>query len=77
MLSCVMQTWYDRSSRRNRKKGMNKRLEIGRYLICLEEDGWSKLIDSRWKDEIKETLLAKFPDMTNEEWIQISSVVFW
>ena len=45
-------------------------------MICLDEVGWSELIDERWKDEVKETLTAKFPDMTDEEWEQISSVVF-
>lgn len=57
------------------KEGMKKRLDIRKYLICLYEDGWSELIDSRWKDEVMETLLANFPNMTNEEWEQISSVV--
>ena len=56
---------------------MNKRLDIKKYLICLDEEGWSELIDSSWKDEVKKTLLVKFPDMTNEEWEQISSFVFW
>ena len=56
---------------------MNRSLDIRKYLICLGEEGWSELIDSRWKAEVKETLLAKFPDMTNEEWKQISSVAFW
>lgn len=56
---------------------MNDRLDIRKYLVYLDEDGWSELIDSRWKDEVKEMLLAKFPDMTDEEWEQISSVVFW
>ena len=56
---------------------MKERLDIRKYLIYLEEDGWSEMIDSRWKEEVRETLAAKFPDMTYDEWCQISDVVFW
>lgn len=56
---------------------MKERLDKRKYLIYLEEDGWSEMIDSRWKEEVRETLAAKFPDMTDDEWCQISDVVFW
>lgn len=56
---------------------MKERIGIRKYLLYLEEDGWSELIDSRWKEKVRETLIAKFPDMTENEWSLISDVVFW
>lgn len=59
------------------KEKASERLDISKYLKYLDEDGWSELIDERWKEKVRQTLLAKFPDMRDEEWIQIFEVVFW
>ncbi len=56
---------------------MKEQLDISKYLIYLEEDGWSELIDTRWTDEVRDTLIKKFPNMTDAEWKEISKVVFW
>ena len=42
----------------------------------LEDNGWSDLIDKKWKkDVIKE--LKKVPDITDEEIEEILNVVLW
>ena len=42
----------------------------------LEDNGWSDLIDKKWKkDVIKE--LKKVPDITEEEIEEILNVVLW
>jgi hypothetical protein len=54
-----------------------QRENIGKYPRFLhDEDGWSDLIDSRWKDEVKETLIRKFPEMTEDEWKVLESILF-
>lgn len=50
---------------------------IRRYLQFLDDEGWSELIDERWKDEVKQQLTSKFPEMTKEDWNEIARVVFW
>ena len=48
------------------------------YLRFLhEEDGWSDLIDERWKDEVYERLNMRFPEMTEEEWKVLEDLVFY
>ena len=48
------------------------------YLRFLhEEDGWSDLIDERWKDEVSEKLKKRFPKMTEEEWKVLADLVFY
>lgn len=54
----------------------NKDMNIQKYLHVLEEEGWSELIDERWKEEVKQLLTKKFPEMTAEEWDKIAHVVF-
>lgn len=51
-------------------------MNIQKYLHVLEEEGWSELIDERWKEEVKQLLTKKFPEMTAEEWDKIAHVVF-
>ena len=52
-------------------------MDIQKYLQFLDEEGWSELIDERWKNEVKQLLTLKFPEMTLEEWNEIVDVVFW
>jgi len=54
-----------------------ERMDISKYLIYLDDEGWSELICSRWEKEVKQTLLTQFPEMTEEEWKRISEIVFW
>ena len=44
-----------------------ERMDISKYLIYLDDEGWSELICSRWEKEVKQTLLTQFPEMTEEE----------
>lgn len=54
-----------------------QRENIGKYIRFLhDEDGWSDLIDSRWKDEVKDVLIKKFPEMTDFEWNVLEDVLF-
>lgn len=39
---------------------MTTKQEILQYL---QDEGWSDLIDSRWKDKLKEIIKTKFPDV--------------
>ena len=48
------------------------------YLRFLhDEDGWSDLIDDRWKDEVYEILKKRFPEMTDQEWKVLEELVFY
>jgi|GEM_PF-1312637 len=58
-------------------KSRKDKIDIRKYLLHLDDEGWSELIDSRWEKEIKQTLLTRFPQMTEEEWEHVSKVVFW
>ena len=49
---------------------------ISKYLFFLEKKGWSDLIDERWKEDVRKTLIERFPEMTGEEWNRIEMVVF-
>lgn len=51
-------------------------MNIQKYLQVLDEEGWSELIDERWKEEVKQLLTRKFPEMTAKEWAEIAHVVF-
>ena len=55
----------------------NQEIDIRKYLQFLDDEGWSELIDKRWKNEVKQLLTLKFPEMTLEEWNEIVNVVFW
>ncbi len=57
----------------NEEQRENKRKYI-RFLH--DEDGWSDLIDSRWKDEVKDVLTKKFPEMTDFEWNVLEDILF-
>lgn len=54
----------------------HEEIDIRKYLQFLDDDGWSELIDERWKDEVKQLLTSRFPEMTVEEWNEIADVVF-
>ena len=54
-----------------------QRENIRKYIRFLhDEDGWSDLIDSRWKDEVKDVLTKKFPEMTDFEWNVLEDILF-
>lgn len=55
----------------------NQNIDMRKYLQFLDDEGWSELIDERWKNEVKQLLTLKFPEMTLEEWNEIVDVVFW
>jgi hypothetical protein len=39
---------------------------LSKALLHLENEGWSDLIDKRWKKEIIKTLNKEFPSMNKE-----------
>ena len=39
---------------------------VSKALIFLENEGWSDLIDKKWKKEIIKTLKNNFPDIDKE-----------
>lgn len=51
-------------------------IDISKYLRFLEKQGWSDLIDERWKDDVKNELLVKCPKMKDDEWERLESVLF-
>ena len=36
-------------------------------LLCLQEQGWSDLIDSRWKDEVIYEIKSRLPNISDED----------
>lgn len=55
----------------------NREIDISKYLRFLQKQGWSDLIDERWKDDVKNELLEKYPKMKDDEWEIIDSVLFF
>lgn len=51
-------------------------IDISKYLKFLSKEGWSDLIDERWKEDVKRELLNKYPSLSEQEWKRISDVVF-
>lgn len=51
-------------------------VDISPYLQFLQDNNWSEIIDSRWKYEVKHTLVTNFPHMTDEEWREIEEIIF-
>jgi hypothetical protein len=39
---------------------------VTKALLFLENEGWSDLIDKRWKKDVTKTLTENFPDMNKE-----------
>ena len=50
--------------------------DVSKHLKYLSDSGWSDLIDSRWKEQVKAELIDKFPDMSERKWGEIERVVF-
>lgn len=62
----------------NEEKTVQFQDNVRTYLRFLhEEDGWSDLIDERWKDEVYERLKKRFPKMTDKEWKVLADLVFF
>ena len=51
--------------------------KISAYLTYLDQQGWSELIDERWKKDVYNELKNKFTDMSNEEWTYMCEFLFW
>ena len=50
----------------------NQNIDIRKYLQFLDDGGWSELIDERWKNKVKQLLVSQFPEMTKEEWNEMT-----
>lgn len=59
------------------KKIMIDKHKISSYLTYLDQQGWSELIDERWKKDVYNELKNEFPDMSNEEWNYMCEFLFW
>ena len=44
-------------------------------LLCLQEQGWSDLIDSRWKDEVIYEIKSRLPNISDEDLNEILKLV--
>ena len=50
---------------------------VSKALQYLEEQGWSDLIDERWKDDVIKEITNNFPDINEETLNAILNVVIW
>ena len=44
-------------------------------LLCLQEEGWSDLIDSRWTDEVIKEIKGRIPNISDEDLNEILKLV--
>jgi hypothetical protein len=44
-------------------------------LLCLQEQGWSDLIDSRWKDDVIYEIKSRIPNISDEDLNEILNSV--
>lgn len=48
---------------------------VSEALLYLEEQGWSDLIDSRWKEDVINEIKNKFPNISDEELNEVLNLV--
>jgi hypothetical protein len=53
---------------------MNKDI-VREGLLCLQEEGWSDLIDSRWKDDVIKEIKGRIPNISDEDINEILKLV--
>lgn len=56
------------------RKGLSK---VGEYLRMLDDIGWSELIDERWKDEVKQTILDYDSSASEADIERVLELVIW
>ena len=44
-------------------------------LLCLQEQGWSDLIDSRWRDDVIKEIKERIPNISDEDLNEILKLV--
>lgn len=44
-------------------------------LLCLQEQGWSDLIDSRWRDDVIKEIKTRLPNISDEDLNEILKLV--
>ena len=44
-------------------------------LLCLQEQGWSDLIDSRWRDDVIKKIKGRLPNISDEDLDEILNLV--
>lgn len=44
-------------------------------LLCLQEEGWSDLIDSRWRDDVIKEIKTRIPNISDEDLNEILNLV--
>lgn len=48
------------------KEYIKNKKELTKLMLYLESEGWSDLIDERWKNDVKTCILKKYPDTSEE-----------
>lgn len=56
------------------RKGLSK---VGEYLRMLDDTGWSELIDERWKNEVKQTILDYDSSASEADIERVLELVIW
>ena len=56
------------------RKGLSK---VGEYLRMLDDEGWSELIDERWKDKVKQTILDYDSSASEADIERVLELVIW
>ena len=56
-------------------KIMSNKDIIREGLLCLQEQGWSDLIDSRWKDDVIKEIKNRIPNISDEDLNEILNLV--
>ena len=44
-------------------------------LLCLQEEGWSDLIDSRWRDDVIKEIKSRIPNISDTDLNEILNLV--
>ena len=57
------------------KNFMCNRDVVREGLLCLQEEGWSDLIDSRWKDDVIKEIKGRLPNISDEDLNEILNLV--
>ena len=56
-------------------KIMRNRDIVREGLLCLQEQGWSDLIDSRWRDDVIKEIKGRLPNISDEDLNEILKLV--
>ena len=55
----------------------NSLSKVGEYLRMLDDVGWSELIDERWKNDVKQTILDYDSSASEADIERVLELVIW